>query len=544
MTYNLWQLFDAVAAEKGDAPAVRWRGTTTTYRELHDRSVRFANVLHDHGVGIHAERAELQPWQAGQDLVATYLLNSPQYLEVTFGGYAARAAPFNVNYRYVADELAHLLADASSRVVVYHGRFAERLGEILPRLSGELLLLQVADETGAELLPGALDYEEALAAASPELQVTGHDPDDLYVMYTGGTTGMPKGTLWRQTDIWHAALGGDFFPDKSVAEIAAAAARNETPRFLPNAPFMHAAAHWTALRSLLGGGTVVVNDVVDRLDPADVWSVVGRERVDMTMMVGEAFARPLLDELEQGDYDTSSLTLVVLGGAATSSRTKQRILEALPHALVIDGAGSSETGGALTATASADRLGDTAVFQAVPGTTVLDDRLTGPVEPGHEEAGWFAKSGAIPLGYLGDEAKTQATFPVIEGVRYAVPGDRARLRADGTVELLGREAATINTGGEKVFGEEVEAAVLTHPAVVDAIVVGRDSEQWGQEVVAVVSLRHEVSDQELLDAVAARLARYKLPKAFVRVDEVVRSPSGKADYVWARRIADGDGAQR
>ena len=539
MTYNLWELFDAVVEAKGDAPAVRWRGQTTTYRELRERSARLANVLHEHGVGLRAERSELSPWESGQDLVATYLLNSPEYLEVTFGGYAARSAPFNVNYRYVADELAQLLGDASSQAVVYHGRFAERLGEILPDLPTQPLLLQVADESGADLLPGALDYEAALAEADAELRVSGHSGDDLYVMYTGGTTGMPKGTLWRQTDIWHAALGGDFYPDESLEEIAAAAARSDTPRFLPNAPFMHAAAHWTALRSLLGGGTVVVNGVVDRLDPSDVWSSVASEQVDMTMMVGEAFARPLIDELESGDYDTSSLTLVVLGGAATSPATKQRILRALPHALVIDGAGSSETGGALTATASGDQVGDAAVFQAVPGTTVLDDARTGPVEPGHEEPGWFAKSGAIPLGYLGDEAKTQDTFPVIGGVRYAVPGDRARLRTDGQVELLGREAATINTGGEKVFGEEVEAAVLTHPAVVDAIVVGRDSEQWGQEVVAVVSLREEVTDDELIAAAGERVARYKLPKAIVRVDEVVRSPSGKADYAWARAVASG-----
>ena len=539
MTYNLWELFEAVVDVKGDAPAIRWRGRTTTYRELRERSARLANVLHEHGVGLHTERSELPPWESGQDLVATYLLNSPEYLEVTFGGYAARSAPFNVNYRYVADELAQLLGDARSEAVVYHARFADRLREILPTLPTEPLLLQVADESGAELLPGALDYEEALAGADPELQVSGHSADDLYVMYTGGTTGMPKGTLWRQTDIWHAALGGDFYPDTPVREIAAAAGGSDTPRFLPNAPFMHAAAHWTALRSLLGGGTVVVNGVVDRLDPADVWSTVESERVDMTMMVGEAFARPLIDELESGDYDTSSLTLVVLGGAATSPSTKERILRVLPHALVIDGAGSSETGGALTATATADQVGDAAVFRAVPGTTVLDDARSGPVEPGHEEPGWFAKSGAIPLGYLGDEAKTRDTFPEIDGVRYAVPGDRARLLPDGQVQLLGREAATINTGGEKVFGEEVEAAVLTHPAVIDAIVVGRDSEQWGQEVVAVVSLREDVTDDEIIAAAAQRVARYKLPKAIVRVDEVLRSPSGKADYAWARKVAAG-----
>jgi fatty-acyl-CoA synthase len=282
---------------------------------------------------------------------------------------------------------------------------------------------------------------------------------------------------------------------------------------------------------------VIVNSVVDRLDPVDVWSLVESEGVDLTMMVGEAFARPLLQELEAGEYDTSSLTLVALGGAATSPDTKRRILDALPRVLLVDGAGSTETGGALTASATSGEVGDTALFRPAAGTTVLDDSLSAPVAPGHAEPGWLAKAGTIPLGYLNDEGKTRATFPVINGVRYAVPGDRARLRPDGMIELLGREAATINSGGEKIFGEEVEAAVLTHPAVVDAIVVGRPSEQWGEEVVAVVALRDDVSDDDLLAAVSARIARFKVPKAIVRVAEVVRSPSGKADYAWARSVA-------
>lgn len=537
MSHNLWKIFEAVVSEKEDSDAVRWRARSTSYREVHDRSVRLADVFRGHGVGWHAGRAELRPWDVGQDLVATYLLNSPEYLEVTLGGYAARAAPFNVNYRYVSDELAHLLRDASASAIVYHGRFASQVAEVLPALDRQPLLLQVDDGSGAALLPGAVDYESALAAASSDLAVTGHDPDDLYVLYTGGTTGMPKGTLWRQADIWHAALGGDFLPGASLADIAQVAGSSAGPRFLPNAPFMHGAAHWTALRTLLGGGTIVINSVVDRLDAVDVWTLVGSERVDMTMMVGEAFARPLLDELESGDYDTSSLTLVILGGAATSPETKRRILDVLPSVLVVDGAGSTETGGALTATATKDGVGEAAVFQPSAGTTVLDATLSGPVDPGHDEPGWFAKSGAIPLGYLGDETKTRETFPEVDGVRYSVPGDRARLRTDGSLELLGRESATINSGGEKIFGEEVEAAVLSHPAVVDAVVVGRDSERWGQEVVAVVSVRHDVSDRELLDAVAARLARFKVPKAVVRVDEVVRSPSGKADHPWAREMA-------
>jgi fatty-acyl-CoA synthase len=535
--HGLWHIFDAVAAAKRDQDAIRWRGRAWSYTSLHDRVVRLANVLHGHALGLHRERSELQPWESGQDLVATYLLNSPEYLEVTLAGYASRTAPFNVNHRYVADELAHVLADAAPGAIAYHARFAERLAEVLPSLERAPLLLQVQDETGAELLPGALDYEDALTAASPVLAVDGHDPDDLYVLYTGGTTGMPKGVLWRQADIWLAALGGDFLPDADLDEIVAVACRNEGPRFLPNAPFMHAAAHWTALRTLFGGGVVVVNAVVDRLDPAEVWSTIEAEAIEFTMLVGEAFARPLAEELARGSYDTSSLQVVALGGAATTHETKQRLLELLPHVLLADGAGSTETGGGLRALASAGRLGDAAVFQPSEGTAVLDAQRSSIVEPGHDEPGWFAKRGTIPLGYLGDEAKTRAAFPVVDGVRWSVPGDRARLLADGSIQLLGREAATINTGGEKVFGEEVEAAILTHPAVADAIVVGRPSDRWGEEVVAVVALREPAGDDELLAAVSDRLARFKVPKAIVRVDEVVRSPAGKADYAWARRVA-------
>lgn len=544
MSLPLWPLFEAVVEAVGatgdDRPAVLWRGRRISYGELHGRSARFSALLAAHGIGWHRSRAELVPWEAGQDLVATYLLNCPEYLEVTFGGFGARAAPFNVNYRYVDDELAYLLRDADAAAVVFHGAFADRLARVLPELDRSPLLVQVDDGSGASLLPGALDYEAALGEVSAQAAV-GHDPDDLYVVYTGGTTGMPKSTLWRQGDIWMAALGGDLHAEGSLAAVAAAAAAATGPRFLPNAPFMHAAAHWTAVRTILHGGTVVVNDVNDRLDPHDVWRLVEQERVDMMLMVGEAFARPLLEALATSGRDASTLRVAIVGGAATSLETKQRLVEALPGVLVVDGAGSSETGTALSAYSSAGRMGEAAVFSPTAGVVVLRDDLGALAEPGHEAPGWFAKRGPIPLGYLGDEAKTAATFPVIDGVRYSVPGDRARLRADGTIQLLGRDSVTINTGGEKVFAEEVEAALLRHPEVVDAVVVGRPSERWGQEVVAVVALASPVSDADLSAIAGERLARYKLPKVYVRVREVVRSPAGKADYRWAQAAASGGG---
>ena len=539
MDHDLWTLFDAVTEALPDREAIVWRDRRLTYRQLHERSRRLAAVLAVGGLGRHTERSALAGWQSGQDLVATYLLNGPEYLEVTLGGYAAAAAPFNVNYRYVADELAYLLDDAATGAVVYHSRFAPILSEVLPMLRRHpQLLLQVADDSGEGLLEGAQDYEEALAGHEP-LGAFDTSADDLYVLYTGGTTGMPKGTLWRQADIYAAALGGDQAAEAGLeGAVAAAVASAEMGRgrFLLNAPMMHGAAHWVALRMLLSGGCVVINDVVDCLDPADAWrAAVEREKVDTTLVVGEAMARPLIAELERGDYDASSLWIVLAGGAVTSPETKERFVAQLPNVMVVDVAGASETGGSLTSISTKGATADAGVFAALPSVAVLDESKSEPLTPGDEAIGWFAKRGNIPLGYLGDEAKTAATFPVAAGERWSVPGDRARWLADGRIELLGRDSVTINTGGEKVFAEEVESALLTHPAVVDVIVVGRPSERWGQEVVAVVSIKEDgVTDDELLAAAAARIARYKLPKEIVRVETVVRSPAGKADYRWAK----------
>ena len=307
---------------------------------------------------------------------------------------------------------------------------------------------------------------------------------------------------------------------------------------MPNAPFMHGAAHWLGVRALTSGGTVLVNGVVDHLDPVDTWRLVERERATAMLMVGEAMARPLVAELEAGSYDVSTLTAVIVGGAITSPETKTRLLELLPPgAMIADSAGASETGGAITSVSTKGATAELAVFTPGPLAAVLDAERTRVLQAGEDEVGWFATHGPVPLGYLGDERKTRDTFPIVNGERWSVPGDRARHRADGTVELLGRDSVTINSGGEKVYAEEVEQALLHHPAVVDVVVVGRPSERWGQEVVAVVALDAEVADDELRDAAGAHIARYKLPKGFVRVDTVLRSPAGKADYRWARDIA-------
>lgn len=544
MDLNLWHVFSSVAGAVPERIASVDEERSVTYSDLEDRSRRLAGVLAAHGLGARRPRAELAPWESGQDLVAANLLNGPEYLEALLGAFAARCAAFNVNYRYVARELRYLLDDAGSRALIFHARFAPVVSEAVAGRAGEHLLLQVADDSGEPLVDGALDYEAALAAAVP-LHADDHSPDDLYAVYTGGTTGRPKCALWRQGDVWMTALGGARVPGLDERGLAARAAAEEGLRVAPNAPLMHGAAQWMAIAAVLAGGSVVWNGVRDRFEPDDLWRTVERTRTQRTLLIGEAMARPAAAALEHGGYDLSSLRTLLVGGAATTAATKRRLLEAIPGLTIIDVAGSSETGGGLSRASSGKRLDATGLFRPGEATAVLDAALTRRLEPGEDALGWFATSGHIPLGYLDDRRKTEATFVEVAGVRWAVPGDRAELRADGLIKLHGRDAATINTGGEKVFAEEVEQVLLGHPQVDDAIVVGRASERWGQEVVAIVRLRDDaVGDQELRACAAESLARYKLPKAFVRVPEIRRSAAGKPDYAWARALAERDAGAR
>jgi fatty-acyl-CoA synthase len=498
-----------------------------------DRSQRFAAFCRAQRLGHHTDRAHLAGWQRGQDTVALFLHNGTAYLEAMLGAYKARCAPVNVNYRYTPTELEYVLNDAGAAVVVCDRSLAGVLAEALPRCPSVAAVLVVDDGEGDVRIPGALDYDEVLAGATPEPPDPGCSPDDLYILYTGGTTGRPKGVLWRQADFVVGALG---VRARSNDELVAAAASGSRLRVLPSPPLMHGAAHWNAWSAWLGGGTVVVQSQVRHLDPADVWLTVERERVTSLQVVGDAFARPLVDELHRHPYDLSALRFVVSGGAVLSASLKAELLRLLPHAQVLDIVGSSEGGRqGVQTTASADAA-RTGTFDPSAGATVLDHERTHELAPGSPEIGWLATAGRVPLGYLNDPVKTAATFPVVQGVRYSVPGDRARRLADGSIELLGRESVTINTGGEKVFAEEVELAVKHHPAVYDALVVGRPSERWGQEVVVVVQLRPgaTVTLDELRDAAAHVLARYKLPRALVVRDRIARSPSGKPDYAWAR----------
>jgi fatty-acyl-CoA synthase len=540
MEFNLGIVNEAVAAAIPDREAIVWRDRRFTYAELAERTRRLANVLIDHRFRVDAERDTLAGHESGQDQIGLYLHNGNEYLEGMLGAYKARVAPFNVNYRYVEEELVYLLNDAKARGLIYHACFAPRVAAVAAQVPSLELLLQVDDGSGEALLPGAVDYESALAAASADMPGD-PSPDDLYILYTGGTTGMPKGVLWRQADIFCASLGGRNGTEEwaSLDEIAAAAV-NGGMKVLPAAPFMHGAAHWLAFNALTGGNTVVIPSNPTTLDSADVWSTVQAEGVAVMLIVGDAFARPLLDELDRGDYDVSSMFMLVSGGAALGAPLKARFLDSIPQMAIMDGLGSSETGTQARQVVGAGQTTSTGTFTPEPGMCVVDEDMTRILGGSDTELGWLAQEGRVPLGYLGDPDKTARTFPVIEGRRMAVPGDRARIDADGLLELHGRDSVTINSGGEKIFAEEVEQALAHHPAVYDVVVAGRPSERWGSEVVAVVQLSEgtEASIASLLDECGRHVARYKLPKDIIFVDKVMRSPAGKADYRWARQVAE------
>lgn len=531
----------AVAAAIPDRELVVHGDKRFTYSQIVERSNRLAAYLHSQGLGCHTERSALPGHEAGQDLLGIYAYNGNEFVEALFGSFAARVAPFNVNYRYVKSELQYLLADSGATALLYHAAFAPRVAEVLPDLPDLRVLIQIADDSGNELIHGAVDYESIVSAAAEPPPVR-HSPDDLYVLYTGGTTGMPKGVLWRQHDIFMTSFGGrDLMSGQfvsSVDEIVARVTAGPGTKVMVLPPLIHGAAQWTVMMAVTTGQTIVFPTVVDHLDADDVVRTIERERVAVVTVVGDAIARPLVAAIEKGIADVSSLFVVANGGALLTPYVKQRLIDALPNAMIVDGVGSSETGAQMHHMSTSGAV-STGTFNAGPDTFVAAEDLSSILPPGHDGIGWLAQRGYVPLGYKGDAAKTAATFPVIGGVRYAVPGDRARHHEGGHIELLGRDSVTINSGGEKIFAEEVETAIASHPAVADVVVAGRPSERWGQEVVAVVALA-EGAHADAADLVAhagQSLARYKLPKAVVFRTVIERSPSGKADYRWAREQA-------
>ena len=527
----------AVAHARGDSTCVRGpEDAVLSWSHFIDRVERASAALGALGLGCSRERDVLASHESGQDHLALLTHNSAECLELMCAAFASRVAPINVNHRYTVDELVEILTYAQATAIAVHSDYADVVEDALPRLPDVTVVIEI-NESGKTGISSAHNYEALIAKHLPSVDPPCASGNDLYLVLTGGTTGRPRAVMWRNADAVIECF--DAAREPQPLEAFTASIRSELTT-LPCAPLMHGAGQWMAMRTLLAGGTIVIPDHAEHFDPRDVLSSVERHEATLLGIVGESFARPLLDALDSGDYEPASLNVILTGGAPLTNATKARLLDHLPTVLIVDGFGSSETGGQMSIVSSHGSA-VSGIFRPRPNrTVVISEGLDELLSPGDERIGWLGTTGRLPLGYLNDERKTSEVFRFIEGVRYSAPGDHARYLTDGSIEALGREAVCINTGGEKVFAEEVEDAVLRHRSVRDCIVVGRPSDVWGSEVTAVISMNSSGLPVPSVDELAAsmrHLARYKHPKAVVVVDHIRRSPAGKADYGWARNVA-------
>lgn len=551
MEFCISDLVGGIAAAIPDREAFVTPASRTTWAEFDERATRIATGLGRLGLGCRGDTSRVTSLEdrihTVQDHVGLLCGNCPEYIEAMVGAFRTRAVPVNVNYRYTAKELAYVIADADLAAVVYQLRFGPELAAAVRETGRDIGLVHLDDGSGEEPLEGSIDWQELLAdeedtvhQSADLLSMDLPDPsaDDRYILYTGGTTGWPKGAVWRQEDWFFSALGGALRDFSSPEEAVNWAARRRPLPGIAASPFMHGGGHWAAFVVLLQGGTVVIPDSPDHLDPSAIWSAVESERVVYLQLIGDAFLGPLVDELERGDYDVSSLRFVMSSGAIASPARKQALLRRIPRLRVLDTVGSSESGATATKESTAEDLpSESGAQQFTLSSTAEVLTLEEPYRRAPTgESGWLAQSGRVPLGYYKDAAKTAATFPVVDGVRFSIPGDQAMRTEDGSIVLLGRGSQCINTGGEKVFPEEVEQALKSHPSVGDALVAGYAHERWGQAVGAVVALRPGASTtaEDLASHLRPSLAGYKIPRRWVFRDSVSRNQVGKPDYLWAR----------
>ena len=545
MEFNLADLFECVAARIPQREAVVWRDTRLTYRVLDERANRLAHGLDGLGLGADGHVGEL-------------LYSRPEYLETMVAAYKLRAVPINVNYRYVAEELHYLFDNAELSVLVLEACFAPAVAAIRDRLPRLEHLVVVEDGSDwVRVLPDAVPYEDLLAANSPQAGFGPRSADDTYIAYTGGTTGHPKGVVWRHEDIFFATMtpGVVVTRPEDVADNATAAVH---PRLKPLAemgvavpdifvsyalgPLMHVSGHWSAWGAMLSGGRAVLHPSRS-MDAGTVLDTVQREQVTMLTIAGDSMGRPIVDaiEAEPGRYDRGSVLMLGSGGSIMSVDVKDRLFDGFPSVMVLtEAVGSSESPvQALSVTYRGQPAAPALQFTADDRTAVFDDDLR-PVAAGSGVVGRLATKGRVPVGYFHDADKSAATFVTVDGARWALPGDMATIEADGSIRLIGRGTMCINTGGEKVYPEEVEAVLKSHPGIVDAVVVGVPDPRFGEQVTAVyqpVGGEPELGLEELQAHCRLHLAGHKVPRRAVAVDVVPRSPSGKPDYPWAKQVA-------
>ena len=542
MERHLATLWEHVADAVPDATAVVQGDVRRTYRELDDRAARLTGALAAAGLGPGSK-------------VAQYLYNSPEYVESFAAALKLRGVPVNVNYRYLDDELLYLLENSEAEALVFHASLGDRVARVAERAGRVQLLLEVDDlGAGAVTVPGAQAYEVALAEASPAPRIE-RDPSDILLLYTGGTTGMPKGVMTKNGN----AVDGAITTIASVTGVPAASDVADVPDLvrtflaeqgqfvtMPACPLMHGTG-MAALAPTLGGGGKLVLLEGRGLDVDELWATVEREGVNSLVIVGDAFARPMLRGLREGPArELGCVKFIFSAGAMFSAEVREGLLEHLPTAVIIDNIAASE-GGMGVAISTAGNIVPTGSFLPNPGVKVFTEDGV-EVEPGSDEIGMVAVPGSIPEGYYHDEEKTARTFREFGGVRYSIPGDWGTIGADGILTLLGRGSQCINTGGEKVFPEEVEEVLKVHPAVEDALVFGLPDERFGQRIAAVVSLApgaDPVDDPKaIVDAVRERISSYKLPRDLVVVDVVPRAANGKADYPRARELFESSSSPR
>lgn len=525
MALNIADLIEHAVDLVPDRVAVICGDRHVTFAQLEERTNRLAHYLQKQGV-------------TSGDHIGVYSTNSIEAVETMIAAYKIRAIAVNVNYRYIENELRYVFDNADLVAVVHERRYADRVAAVLPDVPKLKHVVVVEDGTDAEYgAYGGVEYEAALADASPKRDFEPRSADDKYLLYTGGTTGSPRGVIWRHEDVWRVLGGGiDFVTGERITDEWHQARQGQNGGIVRMcvAPLIHGAAQWAALGALFAGSTIVL---APRFDGDEVWRAIERHRVNVVAIVGDAMGRPMIEAFNRGKYDASSLFVINSSAALFSPAVKAQFMAALPHATILESIGSSETGSTGIGAVNKDLEESGGPRVKLNADSIVIDENNRPVPAEAGAVGRLARGGNIPLGYYKDPDKTARMFVEVDGKRYVVPGDYMRIESDGTVTLLGRGSMCVNTGGEKVFVEEVEGALKSHPDVFDALVIGVPDERLGQRVGAVVQPRPGCTPQlgELADHVRGEIAGYKIPRSLWLVDEISRLPSGKPDYRWAQQ---------
>ncbi|AMU23935.1 acyl-CoA synthetase [Mycobacteroides abscessus] len=532
MALNIADLIEHAIDTMPDRVAIISGDRKLTYAELEEQSNRLGHYLQSQGVGPG-------------DKVGLYCRNGIEIVVALTAIVKIRAISVNVNYRYVEAELHYLFENSDMAALVHERRYSDKVANVLPSTPNVKTAIVVEDGAdGSFDSYGGVPFADALAQGSPERDFGERSPDDIFLIYTGGTTGFPKGVMWRHEDIYRSLFGGINYVTGEYIEGEWDLAKQgaEAAPFIgfPIPPMIHGATQAATFMALFQGRTTVL---APEFNPEEVWELIEKHKINMLFFAGDAIGRPLIDALDTETgraRDLSSLWVLASSAALFSQTVKERYLELLPNRVITDAIGASETGTGGLSTVTKGQMHPGGPTVKISSTTTVLDEEGNPVQPGSGVRGLIAKSGHIPVGYFKDEKKTAETFKTFNGVRYAIPGDWATVEADGTVTMLGRGSVSINTGGEKVFPEEVESVLKGHPAVFDAVVVGVPDEKWGQHVGAVIAVREgvELTFEDLDTHARKEIAGYKVPRSIWIVDSVKRNPAGKADYRWAKEVSE------